>query len=92
MTYKYFNPQKFISCNRNLVAQYEFLLPDFIIEKKKSSIDIIENTYSNTYNSTIWWFNRGVTIVHDYENIKTIEDCIALTNTRIKQLMNTLTT
>lgn len=89
--WEYYNPSKISNTYQKIVAQHKFELPNFIHEKCKCTIDICEVNYSWTgliYEATIWWFNRGVTIVSSGDKIKTIEDAIKLVNTCIIQISN----
>lgn len=89
LEWEYFNPAKISNSFQKIVAQNNFTLPEWIAEKKECSIDITEAHYSRTgkvYCATIWWFNRGVSIVQSSEDCKTINDCIDLVNVRLFEL------
>jgi hypothetical protein len=91
LIWEYYNTPKISNTHRKIVAQHKFELPDFIHEKRECTIDICEVDYSWTgliYEATIWWFNRGVTIVSSGDRIKTIEDAIEIVNTRIVEISN----
>jgi len=89
LEWEYFNPAKISNSFQKIVAQNNFMLPEWIAEKRECSIDITEADYSWTgkvYCATIWWFNRGVSIVQSSEGCKTVNDCIDLVNFRVFEL------
>jgi len=86
LEWDYYSPPKISNSFRKIVAQHKFELPKFINEKRECTIDICEADYSWTglvYEATIWWFNRGVNIVHSSEGIKSVEDCQKLVDERM---------
>lgn len=71
-----------------IVARHDFSIPSWMKENAKCRIEITTDKEESYYQSTIWWFNRGVQIVGKDEEIRNIFECVKLTDTRIDELFN----
>lgn len=71
-----------------VVAKCDFALPEWVKEKKNCRIEITTDKDESFYQSTIWWFNRGVDIVAKNEESRNMFECIKITETRIFELFN----
>lgn len=72
LEWDYFSPPKDNGINK-VFAIHNFKLPEWMREKNNCCIEIGEGYYwgDKWFIARVWWFNRGVSIVSDYDKIKT---------------------